>query len=195
MSYATFACERRRSRPPLRQIDGRKRRGRCEVLSFGNLDIGGDAPCLVATKQIGGSALARLVLIVDEAQRLPVVVANDEACAVVVHGPRRRVVASGHHSAYANESPASAGRGLDGNVRGVSGVKVPAFLFSTIPVANTQEQNENRSADHANRFGGHLLLIQSRSLCRGDVQVVLVDVLVFFLASAQYSCEINRIAS
>src|SRR5271170_6876783 len=54
--------------------------------SLGHVD--GDAPCLVARQQISGGSATGLVPIVQICERLPVVIANDEARAVVLNLPR-----------------------------------------------------------------------------------------------------------
>src|SRR5262245_9491409 len=82
---------------------------------------------------------------IDVAHRLTVVVANCDARTVVVSSPRRREAAELSALARANESPAGAERGLDGDVGGVGGCKVPACSIHTIPAARLLEQNENNS--------------------------------------------------
>jgi hypothetical protein len=56
--------------------------------SLGHVD--GDAPCLVARQQISGGSATGLVPIVQICERLPVVIGNDEARAVVLNLPRPR---------------------------------------------------------------------------------------------------------
>jgi hypothetical protein len=49
-----------------------------------------DAPRFIARQQIGGGSTTRLVLIVQVCERLSVVIADDEARAVVFDFPRSR---------------------------------------------------------------------------------------------------------
>jgi hypothetical protein len=59
-------------------------------------DAGGDAPGLVSGEELRRRAASRLLLGIDVGQRLPVVIADDEAGVGLLGGPRRREAADGH---------------------------------------------------------------------------------------------------
>jgi hypothetical protein len=65
------------------------------AISRAELD-GGDAPRLVAGKQMRRRAPSRLLLEVDVGERLPVVIADDVAGVGLLGGPGRREAALGH---------------------------------------------------------------------------------------------------
>jgi hypothetical protein len=56
-------------------------------------EVYSDPPRLVSGEQVGRRASARLLLEVKIAERLPVLVADDEALWMLIDGPRRREAA------------------------------------------------------------------------------------------------------
>jgi hypothetical protein len=60
-------------------------------------DVGSDAPRLIFAQQLRRCLSPRLILEIDVGERLPVVVAHDEASVGLVGGPRRREAACGRH--------------------------------------------------------------------------------------------------
>ena len=54
------------------------------------LGVDRNAPSFIARQQSSGSASAGFILIIDVADRLPVSIAHDEACAVVFKVPKKK---------------------------------------------------------------------------------------------------------